>query len=430
MIKTAQQIVPIAIDRSQKFYVIKFKAVIGKLIELDGRDFFTPTKQNFLVRLSNLKATDLIENGTDFFWLTIHRLYSNIQNGDDDFLKTNYVFFIINAFDSFYKLLPEESFIEILNTGEDNIPLVKNLLCFPFTSDRFLTLTKLDNNKLLFKLERLDREQIITKYEVDFNDIPVHHKLRATIYREHNNLTLLYQRHQSIFEDDYFIQCNGNPIWGHLLKSKLEIAISKIKSVDFDLYTRFINIVDYIIPLGSSNDIHLVSFTSAMLKRTIFLSIYMDRSFLIESMIHEFSHCELHYAQDTILLTNEDASNKIYYSPWRPDARPLTALLHGIYVFHAIVEFFDKLLEIETDMILKDEVHKRTELILNQLFIAIKQIRKNTLSDFAAAFIDDILSSCNQVQSRLNFDLNNPPTAIKEHKENWITEHSELTIIG
>jgi hypothetical protein len=428
MLPFDQDFLSLIVDRSNKFYALKFKALSRHLEELLKRGYFYSVEQNIFSQLNKLKSVELITHGTDFFWLSIHRLYSSLPNADGSLLKDNIKYFLITAFDAFYETLDEGSFIRIFNEEDPDIPLVKLDLTIPFTQNNLLTLVKVSDDKIGVQLQKSDSKQLITKYDFSLIDVPAHHKIQASKFERYNNLTILYQKHPCLFEEEYYSQCNGNPIWGFLLKPKLERAFDTIKQVDESLFQRICSTVKYAVPLGNSDDTHLVSFSSAMLKNTIFLSVYMEGSFLIESIIHEFSHCELHYVQDTILLTHESSDNKIYYSPWRPDARPLAALIHGIYVFHAIAEFLEKLLKWEQDSIVQAEIRNRIELILNQIIIGIKQVGRDSLTEFSTRLLDKICESSQNILFSERFNLATPPTSINEHKVKWLEENKGLSI--
>lgn len=61
---------------------------------------------------------------------------------------------------------------------------------------------------------------------------------------------------------------------------------------------------------------------------------------LAETMIHEFNHSKLYALTDLVDLHNT-GSDAVHYSPWRDDPRPVEGVLHGIYSYLGITDFWD-----------------------------------------------------------------------------------------
>ena len=63
-----------------------------------------------------------------------------------------------------------------------------------------------------------------------------------------------------------------------------------------------------------------------------------------ETLIHEFHHNRLFFVEEIspILLnsTEESSGNNAFYSPWRNDLRPLRGLLHALYVYTPVTQFW------------------------------------------------------------------------------------------
>ncbi|WP_139274079.1 HEXXH motif domain-containing protein [Saccharopolyspora flava] len=59
---------------------------------------------------------------------------------------------------------------------------------------------------------------------------------------------------------------------------------------------------------------------------------------LAEVLLHELQHNKLNALMNLVDLAVDDGS--LFYAPWRPDPRPLPGLLHGVYAFAAVVEFW------------------------------------------------------------------------------------------
>ena len=60
---------------------------------------------------------------------------------------------------------------------------------------------------------------------------------------------------------------------------------------------------------------------------------------LAETVVHELQHSKLNALLDLVPLQKPDA-DRLCYAPWRRDPRPLGGLLHGIYAFTGVAEFW------------------------------------------------------------------------------------------
>lgn len=67
--------------------------------------------------------------------------------------------------------------------------------------------------------------------------------------------------------------------------------------------------------------------------------------YMAESLIHEFSHNVLYAVMDQYgILAADCPQDAAYYSPWRQDARPLAGVLHAVYVFERVAEYYFRFL--------------------------------------------------------------------------------------
>jgi HEXXH motif-containing protein len=91
-----------------------------------------------------------------------------------------------------------------------------------------------------------------------------------------------------------------------------------------------------IVPVSRSRG--LVASTSSSAFGAIVLSEPESVASLAETLVHELQHSKLNAVLDLVRL--EDGANPLCYAPWRQDPRPLPGLLHGIYAFMSVVEFW------------------------------------------------------------------------------------------
>jgi HEXXH motif-containing protein len=93
---------------------------------------------------------------------------------------------------------------------------------------------------------------------------------------------------------------------------------------------------------------------------------------MAETLLHEFSHNVLYSVIDYFGVFAGDASAAVYYSPWRPDPRPLPGVLHAVYVFERVTAYYQRLFHSrQVDQVLQH----RYAAILGRLRIGIETLR-------------------------------------------------------
>ena len=105
---------------------------------------------------------------------------------------------------------------------------------------------------------------------------------------------------------------------------------------------------------------------------------------LAETLIHEFHHNRLFCIEEIspILLPADPADElpTAYYSPWRNDPRPLRGVLHALYVFTPVCEFWLNLYrsdspEILSDALMRDYICSQMIMLSMQLQIGLDQLK-------------------------------------------------------
>lgn len=95
-----------------------------------------------------------------------------------------------------------------------------------------------------------------------------------------------------------------------------------------------------IIPLARAKDGGMVSGTLGQVFGAMGLALPSKPEIFALTLVHELQHSKLAAALDFIPMYSPD-DQTTYYAPWRPDPRPLGALLHGIYAHIAIADFWN-----------------------------------------------------------------------------------------
>ena len=110
-------------------------------------------------------------------------------------------------------------------------------------------------------------------------------------------------------------------------------------------YSVLTNLVSSIHILRCEESEFDVSYSHSKVPFSIFVSIPPRDSFayelrLIESIIHETLHLFLSLLEQRLPLIEDSARIDTFYSPWRDTERPLSGVIHGMFVFRGIYDLF------------------------------------------------------------------------------------------
>jgi HEXXH motif-containing protein len=108
----------------------------------------------------------------------------------------------------------------------------------------------------------------------------------------------------------------------------------------------------------------------------IALSWHPDPVILAEALVHEYHHQKLNSLQliDPLILGPPEAR---FYSPWRPDPRPLNGILHGAYVFQAVLQWWETLCPGRVATLTAERITSRKYVICCQLLSALTTLRSS-----------------------------------------------------
>jgi len=116
-----------------------------------------------------------------------------------------------------------------------------------------------------------------------------------------------------------------------------------------------------------------VSYSHPKVPFSIFISVCDERNSVTsarvaESILHEAMHLRLSLIQKTVNLFNKGEEDSIqYFAPWRQEKRPAAGVLHGIFVFRAMLDFFQLQLTNSKNGQVIEHFKQRIEEITSQL---------------------------------------------------------------
>jgi len=122
-------------------------------------------------------------------------------------------------------------------------------------------------------------------------------------------------------------------------------ALARVPSLR-DTIIHLVKVVHIVQSNGPDYD---VSHSDPQVPFSIFLSIPNQRSAfnslrVAEAIVHEAMHLQLTIVEQLVTLAHE-TSQKVF-SPWKAEYRSIGGVIHGLYVFQVINDFYSELLEL------------------------------------------------------------------------------------
>jgi len=180
-----------------------------------------------------------------------------------------------------------------------------------------------------------------------------------------------------------------------------------------------------IVPLTREG--RLVGASSAGAFGAISLSEKPSADDLADALVHELQHSKLN-AVFEITILHEAHHCDYFYAPWRDDPRPLDGVLHGIYAFTSVVEFWHD----RRDQVPENRVADAgSTFVLRalQVRMAIEDVAaSNHLNEQGTRFLNalsDRLAKC-EVALTAADRTGAVARAIADHRALWQAEHGEI----
>lgn len=157
---------------------------------------------------------------------------------------------------------------------------------------------------------------------------------------------------------------------------KLDDALNLLDSVPglVDCVAQLVRVIGVLKSANSDVD---VSYSHPKLPFSIFVSVCNERSTeasarVAESILHEAMHLRLSLIQKVVDLLNPGSQSQVqYFAPWRQEERLADGVLHGIFVFRAMLDFFRRLVSDNKN----DKVVKFSEQRIQEISSQLEQVR-------------------------------------------------------
>jgi HEXXH motif-containing protein len=365
--------------------------------------------------IDTLPLSQLTRRGTPFFWLNVARCHL-VCDAEQPEWAARLRQLLMTAFDAFFELLPDGA-TWALPAAEGELVLPRLGVAVPLPAE-----------PLRLRRVRALRAEIeigpggVAQIPLDppgpgmrLNSLPI----------QDGSARLLLSRHPALFPDGLVPEIDTElpdpAAQAELIAESLEL----IAQADAELGREIQSRIGWYVPIiGRQAGLHR-SFTSPQLGGVMFLSAGQDRIQLAEAIVHEYYHHVLNNRMDAQPLLSDNGPG-LFYSPWRDDPRPLPMLLHALYVFAGVSQFFVRVEAVPPLAAYHDRLRQRRRTIAQQLRLGMAPVP-------AAAFTPEgrlLLQGIEEVIGRQERDLALPlprlPEGLAAHLLRWRQAHPHL----
>jgi HEXXH motif-containing protein len=368
-----------------------------------------------LAILNQLSFAQIVEEGSPFFWMNVQRLLAADAAGSPD-PGESLQYLICHAFDSYFPRLSDgqEVFFEV---EEPAFILLPRLGLRIEAGPGLVHLRRLHSNRI--RVEANGRRS-----EIELTAIPEEFRFPLLTVASSYPARLLLASHPSLFELAYIDAVTPGTHNAEGQAAMIGDALDLICAVYPSMAKRIRTSINWYVPIGTDSlDTHK-SFSAANLIGLVFLSEAANELRLAEAIVHEFHHNEL-FAYSNVTPLIAGAADRLFYSPWREDARPLYGLIHAIFVFAGVCDFYRCVEQTEV-------CHKYHEYLLGlhaeriwQLEIGLAQIPDDQLTEAGQGLISSLRARVER--HRQDFAGNHTaPPSIETHLRTWMESHPHL----
>jgi HEXXH motif-containing protein len=367
--------------------------------------------------LGSQPATQILATGSPFFWKNLHRCcLEGVRNMGD--LATSVDYMLRMAFDSFFDWLPDGFSLECQPTEGSNLVLPLLGVRIP-SAGKSISVCKLSGSEIGITGYQ-------TKFVVDLNDVPSEFRIRKIGIAGSDDAHLVMLRDPSIFENDYIDRVDPETEQADFLAKLISKSLELIAAAMPELERRFAGFIRWYFPIDAPDELTHNSLSVKFMTGAIFLSVAYHDFRLAEAMVHELHHNELFLLQESETLFESD-DQKVFYSPFRPDARPLNGLFHALFVFTGVADFIARAEELTALSDWHRSLRYRRMEVVRQVRLGLAQIPRDCLTDLGSRIIRSIETSIEEHESEVG-PLQGPlPMPLARHLAEWARTHPQLT---
>ena len=244
-----------------------------------------------------------------------------------------------------------------------------------------------------------------------------------------NGPALLLEASPLLFEPEYIQKTYPEVPKPDAFRKLLDHALDFIFLAWPDLKDRFLSDIPYFVPIRQSDATTHNSFSAQAMVGVIFLSESYDDLKIAEAIVHEYHHNELYMYMQLNPLISESGFERLFYSPWRNDARPLFGLLHACYVFTGVVQYMRAVEERAHDPKFSGYFSRMRRLILWRLGIGLSQIQTSDVTSFGQELVGWLHNQLDRHRRDFdNLQFDDLPTEIGDHLATWRRRYPDLSL--
>lgn len=185
-------------------------------------------------------------------------------------------------------------------------------------------------------------------------------------------------------------------------ESPIDQSLDWIHLASPEMFREIQRAVRCIVPVCADRpDVH----TSASFREApglMVLSWTPDAAVMVEAIVHEYHHNKLNSLLMVDRLIVGPTDDAVYYSPWRLDPRPLSGILHGAFVFQAVLEFWHNFFSAGIPLLQRDRIRHRMYLIQSQTRQALRILeREGEFSDLGHALLEAMKGNVERFKTEL-----------------------------
>lgn len=340
--------------------------------------------------LTSLSISCEPEKVSPFFWLNLARFYDAAESGIGLRVATGRLLAL--AFDAFFEQFPYDLELRV-NLGPGTH------LVMPYLG----VLRRRDDQDCILSRSLFDQDESLNAPQVP-----------GAAGR------VLAVADAALFEDAYRDEIVTKP--DVRFTERLASALEFVRVADHTTGARIADSIEWYVPIASPDAATHCSFTSPRLHGVTFLSQSDDTLRLAEAIVHEHSHMELHLLMSVEPLTGNISPDARFYSPWRPDPRPIAGLFHGLYVFSEVLSFLAALADRGACFDTAAITHRMT-IIAHRLRLGLSQVPREHLAPLGAAILDEV--EVKTEEHLLTLDTATP-LLLRDHLHQWLSSHPDL----
>jgi HEXXH motif-containing protein len=155
-----------------------------------------------------------------------------------------------------------------------------------------------------------------------------------------------------------------------------------------------------VVPLAETTRAPHVSATTRDAVGAMALTLPPDSLTMSQSLVHEVQHSKLGALLDLVELYDTDERRR-FYSPWRPDPRPIGGLLQGGYAFLAVATFWLRYADRDRDAVAQRVAEYELARTSAQVRIAVRDLADSgALTEPGTRFVAGLREAVDALASR------------------------------